>query len=374
MQASPENGSIRHRIHSKLAPFRVGMTLKTVWKRVSRLLSSGKMEEASSEDSPLLPTEPTTSHFSGKDDEHGSSNELKTVNIQAASEVKSYSTDYGDSDPYSEKQHLLDPQPHQLDSCNPESCCAKYILFFSNFGFSVLGLLTLGIGIWGLIDKESLIWERIQHLGTDPMLFVVLLGLVMTVVSVAGSMGALWENVCLLRFFTISVVVFVVLQVLSGIVLYTLSAQISKSLGSSMQLAIARYQDDADMKFIMDEIQMGLECCGVESYQDWKLNLYFNCSSPGANACGVPFSCCIDPLQNGTVANTQCGFGALGAEEMVAQSFVYLGGCMPQLAHWVSRNLGLLGTAAAVLLALEIVSLLVATRLLGDIDLIKSQW
>ncbi|KAJ1129163.1 hypothetical protein NDU88_007534 [Pleurodeles waltl] len=334
------------------------------------------MKGASSEDSPLLPSEYRTSHFSGKDDEQGSTNELKFENIQVESAVEDtrYSTGYGASDPCLEKWHLLDLQSHQLDSCNPESCCAKYTLFFSNFGFSVLGLLILGVGIWGLIDKESLVWERIQHLGSDPMLFIVLLGLVMSVLSVTGSMGALRENACLLKFFIIAVVVFVVLQVLAGIVLYSLSGQISKSLGVSLQLAIARYQDDADMKFIMDEIQLGLECCGVESYRDWKLNLYFNCSSPGANACGVPFSCCIDPLQNGTVANTQCGFGALGTEEMVAQSFVYLGGCMSQLARWVSRNLGLLGTAAAVLLVLEILSLLLATRLLGDIDLIKSQW
>lgn len=35
-----------------------------------------------------------------------------------------------------------------------------------------------------------------------------------------------------------------------------------------------------------------LQCCGVETYKDWELNMYFNCSSPGREACGVPFSCC----------------------------------------------------------------------------------
>jgi hypothetical protein len=35
-----------------------------------------------------------------------------------------------------------------------------------------------------------------------------------------------------------------------------------------------------------------LYCCGVEFYQDWELNMYFNCSSPGIEACGVPSSCC----------------------------------------------------------------------------------
>lgn len=38
-----------------------------------------------------------------------------------------------------------------------------------------------------------------------------------------------------------------------------------------------------------------LSCCGVNSYEDWDNNIYFNCSGPANNpeACGVPFSCCI---------------------------------------------------------------------------------
>ncbi len=42
---------------------------------------------------------------------------------------------------------------------------------------------------------------------------------------------------------------------------------------------------------------------------------YFNCSAPGVQACGVPPSCCIDPLENGTVWNTQCGVGAQQLDE-----------------------------------------------------------
>ena len=35
------------------------------------------------------------------------------------------------------------------------------------------------------------------------------------------------------------------------------------------------------------------ECCGGFGFQDWENNVYFNCNSPGVNACGVPYSCCI---------------------------------------------------------------------------------
>ncbi|XP_069511241.1 tetraspanin-10 [Ambystoma mexicanum] len=360
------------------------------WTRLSLLVPAVQRDEGSTEVSRLLPKasqieDPPVSYLSEGPFEKCSGNDLETKDVLHASDSQEVlqASDTKSKTPFTaydvlegnpEKWYLLHHEQLSLGTFNPGNCCAKYILFFSNFMFSVLGLLILGVGVWGLIDKESLIRERIQHLGTDPMLLVVLVGLGMTAVSVAGCMGSLRENSCLLRFFTLAVVAFVVLQVLAGIMLYALRALITDSVGSAMRLAIVRYQDDVDMKFIIDEIQLGLECCGEESYRDWKLNLYFNCSSPGANACGVPFSCCIDPLQNGTVANSQCGFGALRAEEMAAQNFVYLGGCVPQLVRWVSSNTGLLGTAAAILLVLEVMCLLLACRVLEDIEQIKSQW
>ena len=30
----------------------------------------------------------------------------------------------------------------------------------------------------------------------------------------------------------------------------------------------------------------------MEDFNDWEKNIYFNCSSPSTEKCGVPFSCC----------------------------------------------------------------------------------
>ncbi|CAM5155555.1 unnamed protein product [Eretmochelys imbricata] len=262
------------------------------------------------------------------------------------------------------KWDLLLPPGHNLDSC---SYCIKYLTFLWNLLFSVLGLLILAFGIWGLLDKESLVSERIAHLGSDPMLFFVLVGLAVSTISLAGCMGALYENTCLLKFFTGGVITFVILEILGGLVLYSLRQQIKGSLQNTMLVAVLRYQDDPDLRFIMDEIQMGLQCCGVESYQDWKMNVYFNCSSPGVQACGVPASCCLNPLENGTITNSQCGFGALGMEEVAAQSIISLGGCVPQLSRWLHGHGGVLSTYFVFLILVEVGGLLLATKLLADL-------
>uniref|UniRef100_A0A8D2Q7N5 Tetraspanin 10 n=1 Tax=Varanus komodoensis TaxID=61221 RepID=A0A8D2Q7N5_VARKO len=154
-------------------------------------------------------------------------------------------------------------------------CCSiKYLTFIWNLTFCITGSLILAIGIWGLSDKESLTSERITYLGSDPMLFFVLAGLAASTMALLGCTGALFENTCLLKLFTGGIITFVILEALGGIVLVSVQHQIKASLQDSLMVAVLRYQDDPDLQFIMDEIQAGLQCCGVESYLDWKTNFY----------------------------------------------------------------------------------------------------
>nr|XP_015211358.1 PREDICTED: tetraspanin-10 [Lepisosteus oculatus] len=262
------------------------------------------------------------------------------------------------------------PQDHKHSSLT--SRCLKYLLFSSNFIFTLLGLLALAIGLWGLVDKESFSQEKIGHIGTDPMLIFVTLGLVLSLLCLTGCVGALRENQCLLRTFSLGVLVLVTLQVLSSIVAYTLRNQIEGYLRSGMLTALGRYQDDLDLRFIMDEIQIGLQCCGADSYRDWELNMYFNCSAPGVQACGVPASCCIDPLENGTVWNSQCGLGAQLLDEFSAQSVIYLGGCLGGISRWIRQHTGITGMVGIVLLGVQILSLFIAMHLVDDIQKSKT--
>ncbi|XP_072338118.1 tetraspanin-10 [Scyliorhinus torazame] len=266
-------------------------------------------------------------------------------------------------------------QPHrQRCEINKVNGCIKYIMFLSNFMFTVLGYLLLGIGVWGLIDKESLNSDRISNLSTDPMLVFAVVGVVVGTVSFSGCVGALRENQCLLKFFTAGVLMLATAEIVFGILVYVLRDRIGGYLQNGMILGVQRYQDDPDLRFIMNEIQQGFKCCGVESYQDWQLNLYFNCSSPGVHACGAPASCCINPQENGMVMNSQCGFGALHMEEVTAQDYIYLRGCMSRLTSWLTSNIGSIGTFGVILMVIQVLGLIFATKILSDIELIKAHW
>ncbi|CAB1451295.1 unnamed protein product [Pleuronectes platessa] len=244
----------------------------------------------------------------------------------------------------------------------------KYFLFLCNLVFTALGLVVLGLGMWGLITKESFAQESIGSIGTDPMLILVTLGFVLTVLCLSGCVGALRENCCLLKLFSVAVLVLISAQMLAAIVAYSLQDQIGSYLRSGMLTAMARYQDDLDLRFITDEIQSNLQCCGADNYRDWEVNIYYNCSAPGVLACGVPATCCVDPLQNGTVWNSQCGVGAQLLDEFTAQSVIFLGGCLGGISRWIEQHNGLIGTVAVVVLGVQILTLFVTTRLLEIIQ------
>ncbi|XP_069809305.1 tetraspanin-10 [Dendropsophus ebraccatus] len=248
----------------------------------------------------------------------------------------------------------------------------KYLMFFFNFLFFTLGFALLCFGFWGLADKQSLIGDKIGNLGTDPMLAFILVALVVCVLSFSGCVGFIRENICLLKLFLAGMVMLLVAQCMVALVVLCFREQIQDSVKTTMMVAISRYQDDSDLKFILDEMQLGMECCGVQSYEDWAINLYFNCSSPGVNSCGVPYSCCIDPLQNGTVPNSQCGFGALGMGEAMASSLIYLGGCVPQLVLWISSRFWDIAAVYLLVCAIELVCMVCAQRVMREIEVVKS--
>ncbi|CAL8274770.1 unnamed protein product [Lota lota] len=268
-----------------------------------------------------------------------------------------------------------DPHPKSFRPCNRRSSCRsasdhclKGLVFLSNLLFSVLGMVVLCLGLWGLITKESFAQERIGSIGTDPMLVFVTLGSLLSALCLSGCVGALRENGCLLRCFSAAVLALIAAQVLAAIVAFGLRGEVEGHLRTALLAAMARYQDDLDLRFIVDEIQAGLQCCGADDYRDWEVNIYYNCSAPGALACGVPATCCVAPLENGTVWNSQCGVGARLLDVFSAQSVVFLGGCLGETSRWVQRHAGAIGAAAIVALAVQILTLSATTRLLDAIQ------
>lgn len=105
------------------------------------------------------------------------------------------------------------------------------------------------------------------------MLVLVFGGLAISMVSLSGCLGALCENSCLLRCYCGAVLSCLALEALAGVLVVTLWGPLQDGLKHTLHVAVIHYRDDPDLHFLLDQVQLGLQCCGAVSYQDWQQNL-----------------------------------------------------------------------------------------------------
>ena len=239
--------------------------------------------------------------------------------------------------------------------------CVKYLMFSMNILFWFLSCLILAIAVYAMIEKQE-IYGQISRLTTDPAAILLGIGIVMFVISFAGCLGALRENICLLRFYSFMLGFMLLLEITAAILGYVYSEKVKTEMDKAFTKMIENYLNDPDLQLVMDTVQKGLKCCGSVKYSDWEGNPYYNCSSPAIERCGVPYSCCITDE-----VNSQCGFGVLAISEGEAESIVYTQGCLKGVEDWFRGNLILMASIAACLPVLQLIGFCLSRRLTGDI-------
>ncbi|ESO84008.1 hypothetical protein LOTGIDRAFT_184042 [Lottia gigantea] len=247
-------------------------------------------------------------------------------------------------------------------------CCecsfwAKYVLFGFNFLVWVAGIVLIAIGIWARLQKEGL--DPLDHLVTDPAYILIAVGVVMFFISFFGCIGALRENVTLLKIFCIVVVIIFILQVIAGVLAFVFVDSIEKQVLDYMKHSLEHYDDNADINDLVDQIQKQYKCCGAASYNDWEVNFYYNCSSTAVSRCGVPSSCCRQLGNSGV----QCGYNSRRHGEQYANAVIYITGCIHPLMTVFQDNLVIIGLLAFCVGFIELFSLLLAHYLMRNIML-----
>ncbi|XP_023204716.1 tetraspanin-33-like isoform X2 [Xiphophorus maculatus] len=193
----------------------------------------------------------------------------------------------------------------------------RYFLFFFSFLFWVFSLLIVGIGVYAKVQKAT---DTVRDTFLiDPAVILIVVGVVMFFITFCGCIGALRENIRLLK-------------------------TTRDALGKFVKKAIVHYRDDLDLQNLMDYIQKEFKCCGWNNYTDWSWNLYFNCSeeNPSSERCAVPYSCC-SPVPGEMVINTMCGFGIQTQKSQEVDKSIYSMGCADSAVMWMESHLLLVG-------------------------------
>ena len=153
-------------------------------------------------------------------------------------------------------------------------------MFFLNFVLWLGGLLLMGIGVYATMDKwdsgEVFKFDTVFDVIINIGLLVLIVGFVIFVVSLAGCIGSLRENTCLLRIFSFFMLVFFLLGIITSALCLTSSSSIypkkittflEKEFDLSDKL-ISRYRDNLDYQNLIDFIQHDFRCCGLTDEAD----------------------------------------------------------------------------------------------------------
>ncbi|XP_036386504.1 tetraspanin-14-like isoform X2 [Megalops cyprinoides] len=237
------------------------------------------------------------------------------------------------------------------------SCCYKYMMFSYNIIFWLAGVAFIGIGFWAWSEKGVLLdLTQVTRLhGFDPVWLVLAVGVVAFILGFAGCVGALRENICLLKFFSGLICVILFLELTVAVLAFVFKDQVREWINDFFLVNIKAYRDDIDLQNLMDSLQRLNQCCGAEDPDDWDMNVYFNCSkdNPSRERCGVPFSCCLsDPAED-------------------QSKVIYTRGCIKAMEQWLPRNIYIVAGVFIAISLLQMVGLYLARNLVDEIRKVR---
>lgn len=220
----------------------------------------------------------------------------------------------------------------------------KNLLFVFNFLSWLLGLLMICIALYAKVDKAYSSSSDISGLLIDPVTPILMIGSAIFFITFFGCVGPLRENLCMLRFYSIALVVVLILELIAAFSTFAMSEFIRFHIEKTMNESVVHYRDDPDLQNIVDWGQESFKCCGVHTLNDWSNNTYFNCTddNPSMERCGVPYSCCVPPDDD--VVNTLCGINIqnLYYFGINLDAVVFTQGCLDAFVDWLHLNMFLL--------------------------------
>ncbi|XP_055541241.1 CD63 antigen [Wyeomyia smithii] len=227
--------------------------------------------------------------------------------------------------------------------------CVKYMIFVINFMFLLTAILMVTVGtaigtIFG--DFEYFIDSHFF----SPAHLLVAIGSIMIVVSIFGCIGAVKESTAMINIYGVLLALVFILEVAAAISAFVLRGQVEEMVRRTINESMASYSTKPYVEQSVDLMQRVLECCGVESYNDWA---FFMPQPTNPDDIELPQSCCLpSTLQEKCVP--------------------FEDGCYSRLGWVISQSAALIATGATTVAFVQILGSICAFMLARTIRRTKS--
>lgn len=161
--------------------------------------------------------------------------------------------------------------------------CVKFLMCLFNLIFLILGITLVIMGIVVSVQFNSYPSDIFQTNFLVAPIFILLLGVIISLISFFGCYGAMQESRCMIKFFSLCVFLVLLAQIACVIYAFTKKNEVEDAVRNVLNSVVQNYYENNAYKDFMDVTQETLNCCGVHSYMDYKTL---------ANVTEVPRSCC----------------------------------------------------------------------------------
>nr|ACO14871.1 CD151 antigen [Caligus clemensi] len=234
-----------------------------------------------------------------------------------------------------------DGKPREDDS---SACCSFDCLRFSthlfNFLLFLTGLALSGVGLWTLLVKHPSLVLLTSGLYDAIAICLVVMGLFVLILSLMGCCGITKRSPRLLMIYSISLIIMILAEAAIGALAYCYRDYINSELRVNLFDKYQReYGSQKSVTDAVDQLQIGMRCCGVDSFEDWKKTEWWNQMDIRQKNL-VPDSCCLTPSKfcgvrdhPSNIRYTGCidRIGKIAGDHMIIIGAVSLGVCIIQV-------------------------------------------
>lgn len=223
--------------------------------------------------------------------------------------------------------------------------CVKYLVFFFNFLFWLCGIALIALGVFVQVQlNHSIIIKNASSSGAP--IVIIIVGVVVFFVSFFGCCGAWKENYCMVTTFAILLTLIFLVEIAAAIAGYVFKDKVNDFFRTSFKDGMVQYNNSAEVKKGLDDLQREFKCCGENSSADWDNYPPFK----GNNS--VPDSCCKNMTEG-------CG--------KQKSNLIYGDGCVAKINAWIKNNVVVIAGVALGIAFFELLGIIFACCLMKGI-------
>ncbi|XP_014216187.1 CD151 antigen-like [Copidosoma floridanum] len=231
----------------------------------------------------------------------------------------------------------------EMDGCGR---FMKYSLFAVNFIIFISGVTLTGLAIYSLVEKVNYVSELTgNNLLTGTVYVLLVGGIIVSLISFFGCLGAAKEIKCFLFMYFIIILMLFVVILIGGILGYVFREKFVDTLQQQMRNSMHLYKEKREITEAWDYVQSKLHCCGVDSWQDW--SRYLN---------EVPLSCCREMTEGKPIICNRY-------MDSVNQYNAYPWGCVEATKTFMQKHAAVLGGAGFVVAFLMFIGMIFSCAL-----------